>query len=206
MTPTPAPLLELALHARPPLSSQDTARSARCWYGQPPLGGRQLHARVPRQYRVRPKIVDLGAVPGHSTRQCVTPFARSRRFNRLVNPSRVAARMPGPTAPVGRTRAVEPTISPSERLLWLILRRVWPGWRDARILIKPATVDRWHRDGFYRCWRRRLRRLGRPRIDSQCRDLIRQMAVENRLWGAPRIQWRVTQAGDHHLKRTASRC
>jgi Homeodomain-like domain len=94
---------------------------------------------------------------------------------------------------------------PSERLLWLILRRVWPGWRDALMLIQPATVDRWHRDGFYRCWRRRLRRPGRPRIDSQCRDLIRQMAAENRLWGAPRIHGELLKLGITISERTVSR-
>ena len=30
------------------------------------------------------------------------------------------------------------------------------------MLVKPATVDRWHRDGFARWWRRRSRRPGRP--------------------------------------------
>jgi len=39
------------------------------------------------------------------------------------------------------------------------------------VLIQPATVDRWHREGVRRCWRRRSRRPGRPRIDSTCRDL-----------------------------------
>lgn len=70
----------------------------------------------------------------------------------------------------------------ADRLLWLILRRVWPRWKDALVLVQPATVDRWHRDGFRRWWRRRPRRPGRPRIDAQCRGLIRQMAAENRLW------------------------
>src|SRR2546428_13258121 len=32
---------------------------------------------------------------------------------------------------------------PADRLLWLILRRVWPRWRDALVLVQPATVDRW---------------------------------------------------------------
>ena len=30
----------------------------------------------------------------------------------------------------------------SDRLLWLMLRRVWPRWRDALRLVQPATVDR----------------------------------------------------------------
>ena len=25
---------------------------------------------------------------------------------------------------------------------------MWPRWRDALVLVQPATVDRWHRDGF----------------------------------------------------------
>ena len=40
----------------------------------------------------------------------------------------------------------------SDRLLWLILRRVWPRWRDGLV---PATVDRWHRHRFIRRWWRR---------------------------------------------------
>jgi len=69
----------------------------------------------------------------------------------------------------------------SDRLLWLILRRVWPRWRDALVLVQPATVDRWHRDRFIRRWWRRSRRPGRPRIDVLCRDLIGRLAEENRL-------------------------
>jgi len=74
-----------------------------------------------------------------------------------------------------------------DRLLWLILRRVWPRWRDALMLVRPATVDRWSRDGFSRWWPRRTRRPGRPRVDAECGHLIQQMAAENRLWRAPRI-------------------
>src|SRR5262252_7558431 len=46
----------------------------------------------------------------------------------------------------------------ANRLLWLILRRVWPRWRDAPMLVQPATVDRWYRDGLSRWWPRRTRR------------------------------------------------
>jgi hypothetical protein len=77
---------------------------------------------------------------------------------------------------------------PCDRLLWLCLRRVWLRWRDALMLVQPATVPRWHREGFRGFWSRRLRRRpGRPRIDSELRALIRRMTTANRLWGAPRI-------------------
>jgi hypothetical protein len=94
---------------------------------------------------------------------------------------------------------------PSDRLLWLILRRMWARWRDALVLIQPATVDRWHRDRFDRRWWRRSRRPGRPRIDSPCRDLIVRLAEENRLWGAPRIHGELLKLGVVVSERTVSR-
>ena len=94
---------------------------------------------------------------------------------------------------------------PSDRLLWLILRRMWPRWRDALVLVQPATVARWHRDRFDRRWWLRSRRPGRPRIDLQCRDLIERLAEENRLWGAPRIHGELLKLGIVVSERTVSR-
>src|SRR4029453_849191 len=67
---------------------------------------------------------------------------------------------------------------PSDRLLWLVLRQLWPRWREALVLVQPATVDRWRREGFHRCWRRPSRGPGRPPIDSECRGLIQRLAAE----------------------------
>jgi hypothetical protein len=67
------------------------------------------------------------------------------------------------------------------------------------------TVDRWYREGVRRCWRRRARRPGRLRIDSSCRDLIRRMAAENCLWGAPRIHGELLKLGIAISERTVSR-
>jgi homeodomain-containing protein len=94
---------------------------------------------------------------------------------------------------------------PPDRLLWLVLRQLWPRWRDALVLVQPATVARWHREGLHRCWRRRSRRPGRPRIDSECRGLIRRLAAENCLWGAPRIHGELVQLGIVVSERTVSR-
>jgi hypothetical protein len=93
----------------------------------------------------------------------------------------------------------------ADRLFWLLLRWLWPGWPEALVLIQPATVDRWHREGLRRCWYRRSRRSGRPRIDSTCRDLIRRMAAENCLWGAPRIHVELLKVGITISERTVSR-
>ncbi len=87
---------------------------------------------------------------------------------------------------------------PPDRLLWLILRRLWPRWRQARVLVQPATIDRWHREGFRRCWRRRARRPGRPRIDVPRRDLIRRLARESSL-GRSADSRRVPEARNRRL-------
>ena len=76
----------------------------------------------------------------------------------------------------------------------------------ASTLGQPATVARWHREGFRGGWRRRSRRRpGRPRIDSPLRALIRRMAMENRLWGAPRIHGELLKLGVTVSERTMSR-
>src|SRR4030095_11937753 len=93
----------------------------------------------------------------------------------------------------------------SDRLLWVILRRVWPRWRDALVLGQPATVDRGHRARVVRRWWRRARRPGRLRIDSPCRDLIGRLAWENPLWGAPRIHGELIKLGVVVSESTVSR-
>jgi len=66
-------------------------------------------------------------------------------------------------------------------LLWVWLYRIWPKVLDAIVLVKPATVVQWHRKGFRLYWRRRPRHLGRPRMNREIRELIRQMSQANPL-------------------------
>jgi hypothetical protein len=64
---------------------------------------------------------------------------------------------------------------------WVWLYRVWPLVLNAMVLVKPATVVEWHRRGFRLYWRRwRSRRLGRPKMSAEIRDLVRQMSLANR--------------------------
>jgi putative transposase len=48
--------------------------------------------------------------------------------------------------------APRPRLRRSDRLFWVLLCRLWDGWADALLLVKPETVIRWHRAGFARCW------------------------------------------------------
>jgi putative transposase len=59
-------------------------------------------------------------------------------------------------------------------------------WRDAVVLVRPATIIRWHRLGWQLFWRSKCR-VGRPPIPVELRALIRRMALENPIWGEERI-------------------
>jgi hypothetical protein len=64
-----------------------------------------------------------------------------------------------------------PRLRPGDRLFWAWLSRWWVGWKDALVIVTPATVVGWHRQGF-RLWRRwkSRGRPGRPRIGAAERD------------------------------------
>src|ERR1035438_8155386 len=38
-----------------------------------------------------------------------------------------------------------PRFSATDKLFWVMLRRLWAGWSGALILVQPETVVRWHR-------------------------------------------------------------
>ena len=68
-----------------------------------------------------------------------------------------------------------------DRLFWILFSRWAPQWRDSLIIVQPETVLRWRREGRSALWRYRAHgrwRGGRPRISSEVRDLIAQMARE----------------------------
>src|ERR1700731_4819873 len=81
-----------------------------------------------------------------------------------------------------RQRPGRPHLIVIDRLLWVWLYRIWPRCLDTMVLVKPATVVQWHRQGFRLFWRWRSR-SGRPSVDREVRDLVRQMNAANPLWG-----------------------
>jgi len=84
----------------------------------------------------------------------------------------------------------------SDRLFFIQLYRWFPSVLKVITVIRPETLVRWHRAGFRRYWRCKSRSLGgRPQIDTELRALIRQMSIENPLWGAPRIHGELLKLG-----------
>ena len=94
-----------------------------------------------------------------------------------------------------RQRPGRPRLFSTDRLLWTLLYRIWPQVLNTMVLVKPATVIQWHRKGFRLYWWRRSRRLGRPKMSREIRDLIRKMSQANPLWGAPRIHGELLKLG-----------
>jgi transposase InsO family protein len=83
-----------------------------------------------------------------------------------------------------------------DRLFLVQLYRWFPSILRVLAIVHPETVIRWHRAGFRCYWRWKSRpRGGRPQISGELSALIRQMSIENPLWGAPCIHGELLKLG-----------
>jgi putative transposase len=107
-----------------------------------------------------------------------------------------------------KQRHPQPQFAASDRLFWVVLRRLWSGWQRALILVQPETVVRWHRAGFkaYWAWLSRDRaRPGRKQISRELRQLIFRMVAEIPTRCAPRIHGELKMLGFELSERTVLR-
>lgn len=82
----------------------------------------------------------------------------------------------------------KPRCNSNFRLTWVLLMRIFAGWKDVLFIIKPETVIRWHRAGFRVYWRCKSRhKNGRPVVSTEMRRLIRKIHSDNSLWSPERI-------------------
>jgi len=99
-------------------------------------------------------------------------------------------------------------LSARQKLFWIVLRRLWAGWKKPLILVTPRTVVGWHRAGFRLYWRviSRVRKPGgRKPVGQEIRALIFRIAAENPTWGAPRIHGELLKLGFDMSEPTVSR-
>jgi len=97
-----------------------------------------------------------------------------------------------------------PRLRRRDRIFWVWLTKLWPGWQAALLIVKPDTVVRWHRQGFKLYWKWKSskgRKGGRPKVDKEIRTLIRRMSRENLTWGVPRIRAELALLG-HEVSRS----
>lgn len=89
-----------------------------------------------------------------------------------------------------------PRLRPFDRFFFSVLTSIFTSWKNSLLIIKPETVIRWHQQGFRLSWRWKSRStLGRPKIPQEQINLIKQIANENPLWGAPRIHGEMLKLG-----------
>ncbi len=100
-------------------------------------------------------------------------------------------------------RHVKPIYAKADRLLLVLLARMVRTWKQALFIIQPETLLRWHRQGFRLFWKDTSRSAARkPKISAEIVALIKEMARDNRLWGAERIRGELLKLGLRVCKRT----
>ncbi len=100
-----------------------------------------------------------------------------------------------------------PRCTPTDRALLVLLASRLRAWRQALLIVQPATLLRWQRQGFRRFWWRksRLRSAPRSKVVAETIALIRELAAANRLWGAERIRGALRKLGIRVAKTTVQR-
>ncbi len=102
-----------------------------------------------------------------------------------------------------RRSVPRPAITAADRALLVLLAGRLRTWRQALLIVQPATLLRWHRHGFRLFWAWKSRpQVGRPPIPTETIALIKDMAAGNPLWGAERICGERLKLGIRVAKRT----
>jgi putative transposase len=96
-----------------------------------------------------------------------------------------------------------PKMESFDHCFWIALHRWWPSLKEGLIVVKPETIVGWHRKGFRYYWRRKSKKIGRPPISQEARELIKCMAKEGK--GAPQIHAALLKLDIDGCERTVSR-
>ena len=95
-----------------------------------------------------------------------------------------------------RRQIKRPVSRKTDRVLLVLLARMVRTWKQALFLVQPETLLRWHRELFRVFWKRKSKaHSSQPRLSHETITLIREMAANNRLWGAERIRGELLKLG-----------
>jgi len=84
----------------------------------------------------------------------------------------------------------------TDRLFFGFMKNFLSTWKENLFIVKPETLIKWHREGFRIYWKWiSKKKYGRPKTNKEIRDLIKQIANENPLWGVPRIHVELLKLG-----------
>ncbi len=102
-----------------------------------------------------------------------------------------------------RRQVKRPACTKTDRMLLVLLARMVHTWKQTLFIVQPETLLRWHRQGFKLFWKYKSRATSiTPRISQETISLIKEMARDNRLWGAERIRGELLKLGIRVCKRT----
>ena len=93
-----------------------------------------------------------------------------------------------------RRQLARPQLSPLDRVFLAAASRLLPRARWRSFVVAPTTLLRWHRRLVARRWTY-PRRVGRPPIGGEMRELVLRLARENPRWGYQRIVWELNGLG-----------
>src|SRR3990172_9745981 len=101
----------------------------------------------------------------------------------------------------------KPRIRNWDRLFWIVYSKLISNWQKPLHLVEPDTVIRWQRNLYGIVWRTfsRVKRKRTIRLTHDMRQLILQIASDNRLWGAQRIRDELLKLGIRVAKSTILR-
>ena len=101
-----------------------------------------------------------------------------------------------------RRQVKRPACTKTDRILLVLLAELVRTWQQALLIVQPDTLLRWHRELFRLFWKRKSKAASRkPKVAAETIALIREMATNNRLWGAERIRGELLKLGIHVCKR-----
>ena len=84
----------------------------------------------------------------------------------------------------------------TDRILLVLLSRIIRSWKQALVIVQPETLLRWHRHGFRLYWKYKSRAAtSTPKLSAETVALIKDMARDNRLWGAEQIRGELLKLG-----------
>ncbi len=105
-----------------------------------------------------------------------------------------------------RRQSKRPACTKRDRILLVLLAKAVRAWRQALLIVQPETLLRWHRQGFRLFWKQKSKTTStQAKVAAETIALIKEMARNNRLWGAERIRGELLKLGFRVGKQTVQK-
>jgi transposase InsO family protein len=102
-----------------------------------------------------------------------------------------------------RRQIKRPICTKTDRLLLVLLAKAVRAWRQALLIVQPETLLKWYRQGFRLFWKQKSKaKSAKAKVKAQTIALIKEIASNNRLWGAERIRGELLKLDIRVCKRT----